>query len=77
MLQLRPGTDTALALALMHVIIAEGLYDRAFVAQHTVGFDALQTHVQPYTPVWAAGSRAFLRSALWRWPGAMLRPARP
>jgi anaerobic selenocysteine-containing dehydrogenase len=54
-LQLRPGTDTALALALMHVIIAEGLYDRAFVAQHTVGFDALQTHVQAYTPEWAAG----------------------
>src|SRR5262245_21435264 len=54
-LLLRPGTDTALALALMHVIIAEGLYDRAFVAQHTVGFDALQTHVQSYTPAWAAG----------------------
>jgi anaerobic selenocysteine-containing dehydrogenase len=54
-LQLRPGTDTALALALMHVIIAEGLYDRAFVAQHTVGFDAFQTHVQSSTPEWAAG----------------------
>jgi anaerobic selenocysteine-containing dehydrogenase len=54
-LQLRPGTDTALALALMHVIIAEGLYDRAFVAQHTVGFEALQTHVQSYAPEWAAG----------------------
>jgi anaerobic selenocysteine-containing dehydrogenase len=54
-LQLRPGTDTALALALMHVIIAEGLYDRAFVAQHTVGFEALQTHVQSSTPEWAAG----------------------
>src|SRR5215831_13737946 len=54
-LQLRPGTDTALALALMHVIIAEGLYDRAFVAQHTVGFDALRTHVQSYAPEWAAG----------------------
>ena len=54
-LQLRPGTDTALALALMHVIIAEGLYDRAFVAQHTVGFEALQTHVQAYAPEWAAG----------------------
>jgi anaerobic selenocysteine-containing dehydrogenase len=54
-LQLRPGTDTALALALMHVIIAEGLYDHAFVAQHTVGFEALQTHVQSSTPEWAAG----------------------
>jgi anaerobic selenocysteine-containing dehydrogenase len=54
-LQLRPGTDTALALALMHVIIAENLYDHAFVAQHTVGFEALQAHVQSYTPGWAAG----------------------
>jgi len=54
-LQLRPGTDTALALALMHVIIAEGLYDCTFVAQHTVGFEALQTHVQAYGPDWAAG----------------------
>ena len=54
-LLLRPGTDTALALALMHVIIAAGLYDHAFVAQHTVGFDALQTHVQSSTPEWAAG----------------------
>jgi anaerobic selenocysteine-containing dehydrogenase len=54
-LLLRPGTDAALALALMHVIINEGLYDRACVAQHTVGFDALAPHVQPYTPAWAAG----------------------
>jgi anaerobic selenocysteine-containing dehydrogenase len=54
-LLLRPGTDTALALALMHVLIAEGLYDQAFVAQHTVGFEALQAHVQSSTPEWAAG----------------------
>lgn len=33
---LRPGTDTALALALMHVILREGLYDRDFLARHTV-----------------------------------------
>ena len=51
----RPGTDTALALALMHVIIAEELYDREFVAHHSVGFEALTTHVQPYSPAWAAG----------------------
>ena len=51
---IRPGTDTALALALMHVMITEGLYDRAFVAQHTVGFAELQAHVQPHTPQWAA-----------------------
>ena len=53
-LRIRPGTDPALALAMMHVIIDEGLYDREFVAQHTVGFDALAAHVQAYSPAWAA-----------------------
>lgn len=51
----RPGTDAALALAMMHVIINEDLYDSAFVDQHTVGFDALKAHVQSFTPDWAAG----------------------
>jgi anaerobic selenocysteine-containing dehydrogenase len=50
----RPGTDAALALALMHVFIAENLYDREFVAQHTLGFEALVQHVKPYKPAWAA-----------------------
>ncbi len=53
-LLLRPGTDAALALGMMHVIIAEGLYDREFVARHTVGFDALAAHVREHTPEWAA-----------------------
>jgi anaerobic selenocysteine-containing dehydrogenase len=47
---IQPGTDTALALGLMRIIIEEGLYDRDYVAQHTHGFGALQEHVQPYTP---------------------------
>ena len=51
-LQLRPGTDTALALAMLHVIIAEGLYDRAFVEKWTVGFEKLEEHVKRYTPAW-------------------------
>jgi len=50
----RPGTDAALALAMMHVIITEDLYDREFVAQHTLGFEDLAQHVQSYTPEWAA-----------------------
>ena len=53
-LLIRPGTDAALALAMMHVIIGEGLYDRAFVAQHTVGFEALASHVRHHSPEWAA-----------------------
>ncbi|MBT7593652.1 MAG: molybdopterin-dependent oxidoreductase, partial [Gemmatimonadetes bacterium] len=50
----RPGTDTALALALMHVLIDEDLYDADFVAAHTVGFDKLAQHLQSHTPAWAA-----------------------
>ena len=53
-LLLRPGTDAALALAMMHVIINEDRYDHAFVTQHTVGFDELARHVQSYPPAWAA-----------------------
>ena len=53
-LPIRPGTDGALALAMMHVIIGEGLHDADYVAQHTVGFDELAAHVVQYTPEWAA-----------------------
>ena len=51
---IRPGTDTALALAMLHVICAERRHDAAFVAKHTVGFDQLAVHVQAYSPAWAA-----------------------
>ncbi|MBN2122781.1 MAG: molybdopterin-dependent oxidoreductase [Deltaproteobacteria bacterium] len=54
-LQPRPGTDNALALAFLHVIIGEGLYDRAFVEEWTHGFDELADHVRTFTPEWAAG----------------------
>ena len=53
-LLIRPGTDAALALGLMHVIIGEHLYDREFVARHTVGFAQLAEHVRAYPPDWAA-----------------------
>src|ERR1700722_6244105 len=52
---IQPGTDTALALGLMRVIIEEGLYDRDYVEQHTHGFAELREHVQPYTPQHVAG----------------------
>src|SRR5207244_3305181 len=54
MLLIRPGTDAALALALQHVIVAEGLVDRDFVARHTVGYDRLVAHLAAHTPAWAA-----------------------
>jgi len=47
---IHPGTDAALALGLMRIIIEEGLYDEDYVARHTHGFAALRDHVQPYTP---------------------------
>ena len=52
-LQPRPGTDLALALAIINVIIKEELYDKAFVSEWTVGFDRLRKHVQDNTPGWA------------------------
>ena len=52
-LQVRPGTDDALALAMIHVIIAEQLQDRQFVEKWTYGFEQLSQHVRPFTPEWA------------------------
>ncbi len=49
-LQIRPGTDCALALAMMNVIIAEDLYDKEFVEKYTAGFDKLVEHVKQYSP---------------------------
>jgi anaerobic selenocysteine-containing dehydrogenase len=52
-LRIRPGTDGAMALAMIHVIINENLYDKAFVEAYTLGFDKLVDHIQKYTPEWA------------------------
>ncbi len=49
-LQIRPGTDAALALGMINVIINEGLWDKEFVEKWTYGFDALKERVQEYTP---------------------------
>ena len=49
-----PGTDAALALGMMHVIINEGLHDADYVARHTLGFAQLQERVQEYPPEKAA-----------------------
>ena len=48
---IRPGTDAALALAMLHVIIHEKLYDATFVAQWTYGFDKLGSMFKVYARV--------------------------
>ena len=47
---IRPGTDVALALGMMHVILREGLEDRAFIADRTHGIEQLAERVREYTP---------------------------
>ncbi len=49
-LQLRPGTDGALAMGFLHIIIKEKLYDADFVENWTLGFDELKIAVTEYTP---------------------------
>ncbi|HEX7959846.1 MAG TPA: molybdopterin-dependent oxidoreductase [Terriglobales bacterium] len=49
-LPINPGTDVALALGLMHVIIAEGLHDADYVEKHTHGFPQLKERVREYPP---------------------------
>jgi len=51
---LLPGTDGALALGMMHVLIAEDLLDRDYIARHTLGFEQLTERVRQATPEWAA-----------------------
>ncbi|GFN32860.1 molybdopterin-containing oxidoreductase family protein [Paenibacillus xylaniclasticus] len=47
---IKPGTDSALALGLMHVLFAEGRTDEAFLQQYTVGHEQLREHVRSYDP---------------------------
>ncbi len=46
----KPGSDGALSLGLLHILISEGLYDKDFVEHWTKGFDELKEHVQDYSP---------------------------
>jgi formate dehydrogenase (coenzyme F420) alpha subunit len=52
-IKIRPGTDGALALAMIHVIVNEKLYDDDFIEKYTIGFDSLVPHIRKYTPEWA------------------------
>lgn len=53
-LPIKPGTDTALLLAWINVLINERLYDADFIQRWAVGFDQLAAHVKDLTPEWAA-----------------------
>ena len=46
----RPGTDAALALGMMHVIVRDGLHDADYVDRYTVGFDQLKARIAEYPP---------------------------
>ncbi len=49
-LPINPGTDAALALGMMHVVIRENLHDADYVARYTVGFEELKARAADYTP---------------------------
>jgi anaerobic selenocysteine-containing dehydrogenase len=51
-LQLRPGSDAALAYAMLHVLMRDGLIDRAFIGANVVGWDEIAALAQPCTPQW-------------------------
>ncbi|WP_207459890.1 molybdopterin oxidoreductase family protein [Azospirillum sp. SYSU D00513] len=53
-LMLRPGTDGALACAVMHVLFKEGYADRAYLARFAAGTERLEEHLESRTPEWAA-----------------------
>jgi anaerobic selenocysteine-containing dehydrogenase len=76
-LPINPGTDAALALAMMHVIIGEGLHDADYVARYTLGFDELREKVKAYPPEraarWTGIAAADIRKLAREY--AMIRPA--
>ena len=50
---IKAGTDGALALAMMHVLDAEGLSDEEFLSRHTEGYEAFRKTLRQYSPEWA------------------------
>ena len=63
-LAIRPGTDGALACAVMHVLFRDGLADRDYLARHTDCPDRLEAHLQSRSPAWAAAITGVLESAI-------------
>jgi thiosulfate reductase/polysulfide reductase chain A len=75
-LPIKPGTDMALLLAWMHVIINEGLYDRDYVDKYAIGFDQLKAHVADKTPEWAY-TQTTIRPEVIRETARFMAGARP
>jgi thiosulfate reductase/polysulfide reductase chain A len=83
-LPIRPGTDLALILAWMNVLVSEGLYDREFVGKWGHGFDKFVAEIKQYTPEWAAQEtgieasviRATAREFASRRPASLVHPGR-
>src|SRR5690606_34940434 len=53
-LPVRPGTDLALLMGMLHVIVRDGLEDRSFLDRHTIGWDAVAESAKAYDPRRAA-----------------------
>lgn len=83
-LPIKPGTDLALLLAWMHVIVAEHLYDKEYVGKYGFGFEQFSAEIQPYTPEWAwpetgidpGTIRATAREMARYRPAALIHPGR-
>jgi thiosulfate reductase/polysulfide reductase chain A len=75
-LPIRPGSDLALLLAWMHVIIGENRHDATYVERHTTGFEQLKAHVAPFSPEWAY-PRTGIEPALIRETARLMAGAAP
>jgi thiosulfate reductase/polysulfide reductase chain A len=83
-LPIKPGTDLALLLAWMNVLVTEGWYDRTFVAEHGTGFDKFVEEIKSATPEWAAAEtgldpaliRKTARELSLRRPASLIHPGR-
>jgi len=75
-LPIKPGTDLALLLAWMHVIVTEKLYDREYLEQYATGFDKLAEHLRDRTPEWAY-TETTIRPELIRETARFIAGARP
>jgi thiosulfate reductase/polysulfide reductase chain A len=83
-LPIKAGTDLALLLAWMNVLVAEGMYDREFVGKYGLGFEKFAAEIRQYTPDWAAAEtgidaqtiRVTAREFAIRRPHSLIHPGR-